>query len=67
MTSEQKAAFILSQVAMLNAEIAMMQAANSQRQHHGLSMEYSADAFHQVITNYEAILGHNAVIGFFRS
>lgn len=67
MTPDQKSAYINAQAALLNAEIAMMQAENTHRELCGNSIAYGGDEFQKVIDKYEFILGHNAVIERFRS
>lgn len=66
MNEEQKAAFIIAQAALLNAEVAMYQAANKHRELCGNSIAYGEEEFTTLITRYEAVLGHNEVISFFR-
>ena len=67
MTDEMKVAFVLSQVAMFNAEIAQMQAENQHRIACGYSVAYADDGFQEVINRYSGTLGHNAVLEYFRS
>lgn len=66
MTPEQRAAFINSQVAMFNAEIARMVADNQVSVSYGVVCKYGAEEFTEVIQRYEPVIGHNAVIMFFR-
>ena len=49
MTTEERAAFLIAQAAILNAEIAGMVAENMQREACGHSMAYGEEAFQQVI------------------
>ncbi len=49
MTPEERAAFIVGQAAILNAEVAGMVAENMQREACGYSMSYGEDAFQVVI------------------
>ncbi|MCH7910952.1 MAG: hypothetical protein IIB38_15225 [Candidatus Hydrogenedentes bacterium] len=49
MTTEERAAFLIAQAAILNAEIAGMVAENMQREAVGASMAYGEDAFQEVI------------------
>lgn len=65
MTPEQKAAFVNAQAALLNAEIAGMQAENQHRLSRGETIAYGEDGFHEAFKRYEGVLGHNAVISFF--
>ncbi len=65
MEPDQKAAFILSQVAMLNLELEMMKAANAEREHHGHALAYSEAEFADLFKRFEPVLGHNAVLGLF--
>lgn len=64
MTPEQKAAFIQSQVACAQAEIAAMQAENAMRAVLGQSMAYEESDFTAVPLRYG--IHHNAVVEFFR-
>lgn len=64
MTPEQQAAFIISQSVCAIIEMAGMQAANQQRLLNNESVRYTEQDFLSIIeTN---VVGHNAVIGFFR-
>jgi hypothetical protein len=65
MTSEENVAYINAQVALLNAEIATMQAANAMRIHRGETPAYGEEQFTKVLERYECSLGHNAVVGMF--
>ncbi len=65
-TPEQRAAYINSQVAMFNAEIARMVADNQLSVACGTSPPYGERQFTEVIERYEPVIGHNAVIMFFR-
>ena len=67
MTPEQKAAFILSQVAMLTLEVEMMKAANMEREHHGHALAYSETQFADLFKQFEPVLGHNAVLAYFQA
>ena len=60
MNDEQRYAYVLAQIACMNAEIAGMQALNAHRIHRGETIAYLDDAFIEVINRYG--LGHNAVI-----
>lgn len=62
MTPEQKAAYIMGQVACALAEIEGMRAENMQREHRGESMAYVMDDFVKAIDKYA--IHHNAVIEF---
>jgi hypothetical protein len=62
MTDEQKAAFVNAQTACALAEIAAMQAANSQFPQ---DQPYDEKAFLAVPDKY--VIGHNAVVGLFHS
>lgn len=66
LSPEQKAAFINSQVAMFNAEIARMVADNQVSVSYGVVCKYGAEEFNEVFDRYEPIIGHNAVLMFFR-
>lgn len=65
MTDEQKAAYVNAQAALLNAEVAMYQAENMMREHHGHTIAYGEEAFHELFEKYDSVLGHNAVMGLF--
>ncbi len=66
MNNDQQAAFILSQTAMLNAEVAMMVAANQYRTNCGDQIAYGEEEFANVIKGFETVIGYNAVIALFR-
>ena len=65
MTPEQKAAYIVAQAALLNAEIEAMKAANLERVHRGEAMAYSEYAFLDIINEY-SILDHNNIMQYLR-
>lgn len=65
MDPTSKAAFIISQAACANAEIAAMQAENQIRLSQGLAVAYDYDAFMGVMNSY--YIGHNSVIEYLRS
>lgn len=67
MTDEQKAAFVLAQVAMMNAEITGLNAENAWRISNGQSPTYGEAAFDAVIDRYKHTLGENAILKFFQS
>lgn len=62
MDSYQRAAFIVARAAMLNAEIAAMQAANNQ---HPDDQPYSGMEFQNIIASYPE-LEHNNVLLYLR-
>lgn len=64
MTDEQKAAFINAQVALLNARIAGMIAANLSATSPEI-VPYSEKAFEDVVMEYEGTVGHNACLELF--
>lgn len=64
MNENEKAAFIMAQSALLNAEIAMMIAANTERLQRGEGMPYGEEEFAGVLKNYEGTLGHNPCLEF---
>jgi len=66
MDKQSRIALIIAQAAMLNAEIAMAQAANKERDLKGLNIAYGEDEMHNIILSYEATLGYNAVIAALR-
>lgn len=65
MTPEQKAAFIIAQAALLNAEIAGMMAENQAAIATGERPPFTLGDFRQVIAEQGGALGWNAVITFF--
>jgi hypothetical protein len=64
MTPEQQAAYILSQVACMQAELAAMQVANQAAGSVG-TLKYSEQDFLDLPLKYG--VHHNAVIGYFQS
>jgi hypothetical protein len=66
MNQEARAAFIIAQAAMLNAEIAMMQAANQERQEQGKSIAYGEKQFHDTFTEYQYTIGYNSALEYLR-
>lgn len=67
MDDAQKAAFIIAQAALFNAEIAGMTAENQAAVALGEVPPYDLGKFRQKIAEYEGVLGFNAVITFFGS
>ena len=65
MAPEQKAAYILAQVALLSAEIAALQAENATRTGHLAGPLLDSREFDKVIERYKAVLDHNALITLF--
>ena len=65
MDSTSKSAFIVAQAAMLNAEIAGMQAENQWRANCGHSPAYDGTAFQFVIERY-GCLDCNSVLAYLR-
>lgn len=63
MTAEQKAAFIVAQVACANVRVAAMQAENLHYLHQGQPPRYGEADFDAVPDQF--VIGHNAVISFF--
>ena len=64
MDDAQRAAFVMAQAALLNAEIAAMTAENQATIAMGSPPPYTLGNFREVIGRYEGILGHNAAINF---
>ena len=62
MDKESRIALITAQAAMLNAEIAMAQAANKERDLKGLNIAYGEGEMYAIIQRYEGTLGYNEVI-----
>lgn len=65
MTPEQKASYVNAQVALLNAEIAGMQAANTYREGRGETIAYGEDEFGYLFDQYKPILHSDALIKLF--
>ena len=63
----ERAAFLIAQAAMLNAEVARMQAENQHRMNCGNSIAYADAEFQAVIGSYESTLGYNGALLFLRS
>jgi len=53
---EGEVAFVMAQIALLNCEVAGMQAENTQRLNHGYSLAYGENEFASVRQKYEALL-----------
>jgi len=66
MDKESRVALIIAQAAMLNAEIAMAQAANQEREHRGHNIAYGEAEMYAIIQRYESVLGYNEVISALR-
>jgi len=62
MDKESRIALITAQAAMLNAEIAMAQAANKERDLRGLNIAYGEAEMFAIIQRYDSTLGYNEVI-----
>ena len=62
MDKESRIALITAQAAMLNAEIAMAQAANKERDLRGLNIAYGEAEMFAIIQRYGSTLGYNEVI-----
>ena len=60
--NEHDYAMVIAQVALLNCEVAGMQAENQQRAACGHSVAYGEDAFESVRKRYEPVIGYNAII-----
>lgn len=65
MTDEQKAAFIMAQAAVLNAEITGMAAENYIRMYRGEALAYDEQAFQAAVNRSPC--HHNAVLTLFGS
>ena len=64
---EGEVAFVMAQIALLNCEVAGMQAENTHRLTCGNSVAYGADEFAAVRQQYEALIGSNAILEMARS
>ena len=60
--NEGSYAFVLAQVALLNCEVAGMQAENLHRMNCGLAIAYGADEFAGVRHRYESLIGSNEIL-----
>lgn len=65
MSPEQKAAFVMAQIALFQCRVAGMVAENAQRTHRGDSMAYTEADFMCLEREQEALIGHNALIRLF--
>lgn len=65
MNEQQRSAFIIARAAMLNAEIAGMQAENLSRANRGLSPAYDEALFQGMISNYSDLY-HNNLLTYLR-
>jgi len=66
MNNNMAAAYIMAQASMLNARIAMMKAANTERERAGMAPAYGEEAFSSLIEEYDTVLSHNSVVEFFQ-
>lgn len=64
MDKEARVAFVIAQAAMLNAEIAAMNAANQMREMQGQAVAYGEEEFQGVLNKYSH-LGYNELECFF--
>lgn len=55
------AAYIQGQAALLNCELAMMEAANHVRRQNGLADAYSDYEYAELLKRFEGELGYNAI------
>lgn len=62
MDRQPQIALIIAQAALLNAEIAMAQAANKERELKGLNIAYGEAEMYAIMQRYESALGYNEVI-----
>ena len=60
--NEGSYAFVLAQVALLNCEVAGMQAENQHRMNCGLAIAYGSDEFAGVRQQYEALIVSNEIL-----
>ena len=56
----KRVAIVIAQAARLNAEVALMQAGNQERESRGHSLAYGEDQFQQVIDKYSVLEHGNA-------
>ena len=62
MNKNQAAAYVMAQAALLNAEIAGMQAENEFRTQIGKTIAYGDESFTDLRLRYKPVIGHNAVL-----
>lgn len=65
-TPQEKSAFINAQTQMMIAERDVMHAENQERAFHGESPAYGSSEWEAFRQRWEAVLGYNALIQFFR-
>ena len=65
--NEGSYAFVLAQMALLNCEVAGMQAENQHRMNCGLTLAYGDDEFSAVRQRYGALIGSNAILSMART
>jgi hypothetical protein len=65
MNEMSRAAFLIAQAAMLQAELVAMQAANTERESKGYSLAYGEDAFCELQERYSC-LTHNGALSWLR-
>lgn len=65
MSPEQRAAFVNSQVSMMQAEMQVMLAENRERGENNLAPAYGSEQWENFKDSWANTLGHNAVIEFF--
>jgi hypothetical protein len=61
--NEGQYAYVMAQIALMNAEVAGMQAENQHRMNRGNSIAYGDAEFAEVRAHYEARIGHEAFKG----
>lgn len=66
MTPEQKAAYVVAQAALLNATMAQMTADNLFATSRGECAPYNELHFESHIQEFEATIGHNALMELFK-
>ncbi len=66
MTPEQKTVFVMAQIALLNADVAMMQAANEYRTRRGETIAYGEEEMYPIIQSYHKYLAPDNLISFFK-
>ncbi len=67
MTPEQAVAYVMAQVALLNAEVAGMVAENQHRMNCSQSVAFGDDQFTKVVRSYAERIGHKALDTLFTS
>ncbi len=66
MTDEQKAAFITAQTALMSVELKLMESENVERERKCQAPANGPEQYAAFLAKWDAVLGYNALIQFFR-